>query len=640
MIFSKVSAVRFFLKTYFFAGILTAASLVQACHIQTTVPGHWERLKTSKECVLAKKFLKWKALEDDNASFEAITDFFHANPSWPNQVLLKRKAEQAIHEGTSKDKIRYWFRRNYPVTAAGAVAFAKVAQTEKDREIIESIFPTIDFSEKEFKIFIHVAKHLLKNKDYINRFDDRMKSEKLDAARMVLPYLPKDYKNVGIERLRLASKSHLRTKNPLEKRLNIHFPGYLWQYALYLLKTERDDDLFRMLNEKVVVAAETLDPELWWTTIRRILARRMLDKKKYKEAYDIAAHSKTTKGTEFTEAQWLKGWIDLRFLKRPKEAFHEFQILYDRAETPLNLSKAAYWAARAAEAHNNKAEMNKWLEKASKHLALFYGQLAHDMLQKPFPKKDFEISPAENKAFNDIEIVRVIRLLHKIGETEMSEPFFWKLAINITKPDEHELLIKLAAEVAGPHAAVQVTKIGAKHVMPIIKEAYPQVEKAHMPALSNEFDVNIHALIHAIIRQESRFKFQTTSRKGAKGLMQILDGTAHQVSRGAGIPYSNIYDPKSNIALGEAYLKSLLRQYKGSLILTIAAYNAGPNRVDKWVQQFGYPGEKGGVEPVEWIERIPYKETRFYVHRVLENYWLYSIIFDGIPISFWYKKLY
>ncbi len=609
------------------------ASSAECCDIETSVPGNWSLLKTKKDCDLAKKILLWKSLEDDDASFEEITDFYHDNPAWPNQIALKRKAEQVIDDDTPKEKILKWFHKNPPVTASGAIAFAKIAHSSKDTKIIEEIFPKIGFSKKELESFIKAAHGLLKNKDYINRFDHMMKSEQVEDAEMILPYLPKGYLSVAKDRLALA-------KGHFQKRKNVNLPGYLWQYAISLLKAEKNDELFKMLKEKKVLAVETLDPELWWTSIRRVLVRRLLEKKRFKEAYEVSSNSKMSKGIEFAEAKWLEGWINLRFLKRPKEALSSFQLLYDRAETALNLSKAAYWAARASEVQKNEKHKREWLEKASKHRASFYGQLANDMLQKPFPPEDLVVSKAENKAFEEMEIVRVIRLLHKVCNIELSELFFWKLAISVSKPDEHELLIKLASEVAGPYAAVQVTKIGAKHVMPIINESYPQVEKAHMPSLSSAYNVNIHALIHAIIRQESLFKLQATSHRGAKGLMQILDGTAKLIAKQSGIQYSNVYDPKSNIALGEAHIKGLLKRYEGSLILTLAAYNAGPSPVDRWVKQFGYPGEPDGFEAVEWIAMIPYRETRHYVERVLENYWRYSVSFDGIPIKAWHKSLF
>lgn len=633
----KIGLNPLFLKSYIALITMIMMSVAFArCPIHTDQPGNWTNL-SGQDCILAQKIIYWKSLEDrTDVRFEEITDFFQKNPNWPNQVALKRKAENAITGTTSPKKMRVWFLKNPPVTAKGSIAFVthviKLGQTHESK-IISQFFPKITFSKKELKTFMERAHPYIKNTDLINRFDALMKEDQVDAAEMMLPYLPKGYVDLAKDRIKLAQGQSV-------KRRNTNMPGYLWQYALYLLKTKKDNELVNFLNERTTSKAETMDPALWWTTIRRVLLRRFLEDQNYTKAYQMALHAKTTTGAEFAESKWLKGWIRLRFLKQAKEALEDFKDLYERTDTALHFSKAAYFAARAASSLKNKTLEREWLEKASHHRASFYGQLAHDMLGKSFKPKDMVVSESERKAFEKLELVRVIRLLKKIGNVEMSELFFWKLGINITRPDEHELLIKLAANVAGPYAAVQVTKIGAKHMMPDIEEAYPQIASNAMPPLSPHESVNIHALIHAIIRQESRFNARVTSPKGAKGLMQILDGTAKLVAKASGGKAGNLYDPKTNIALGESYLRQLLQRYNGSLILTLAGYNAGPARADKWAQSFGSPGDKNGFDAVEWMAMIPFKETRHYVERVLENYWRYVVAFDGVPIDNWHRVLF
>lgn len=628
-----MTLLKLFSQILLLKGYLLLIPDAEACSIQTQVPGNWKILKTGTECDLAKKILYWKSLEGEAGTFEAIITFFLNNPSWPNQVALKRKAEESITPNVPKDAILKWFRKNTPVTAKGITSFMGHACSEKDQLILEEAFQNVVFSKKELTLFIQASRHLLKEKDYINRFDKLMKNDRLGEAEMMLPYIPKSYLSIAKDRLQLG-------RGHFVKRQATTLPGYLWQYCVYLIKTHEDTELLNVLKEKNVIAAEAQDPELWWTTIQRIVARRMLEEKRMNDAFMIVKDTKSTKGVEFAEAKWLEGWIKLRFLNRPKEALADFQNMYEKADTALRLSKAAYWAARAAKSANDKEAMGEWLEKASGHNASFYGQLAGDLLQKTFTKKEFVASKTGDQAFEELELVRVIRLLKKVNNAPLSELFFWKMAMNVSGPDEHEQLIKLASHVAGSHAAVQVTKIGAKQIMPIIEEAYPKIEKAHIPPLARMDGLNIEALVHAIIRQESLFKVDATSPKEAKGLMQLLDGTAAQMSKKEGIPYQNIYHPKSNIFLGAAYLRKLLNRYNGSLILAIAAYNAGPHRVDKWVVQYGYPRDPKGFEPIEWIQMIPFRETRHYVERVLENYWRYAISFDGVSIQNWNQRLF
>jgi len=603
------------------------------CNIDTNVPGDWSRLKTKADCDLAKKILYWKSLEDrKDVTFEEIANFFIQNPTWPNQIALKKKAELAITRNTDPSIQRKWFRNSPPSTPEGAVAFAKVDRTEGDRKILFDSFNKVAFDKDQLKDFVDNTQDVLNGEDFVKRFNTLMADGKVELAEPMIAYLPQNKKNLARERVTLAQG------HDYVKRLNTTDAGYLWQYAHYLRKAKKDDELLKFLGEEVVQAAEVIQPALFWNE-RKILLRRLIEKKDYKNAYHIASKHKLEKGSDYAEAKWYEGWLNLRFLKRPKEALKDFQDVYDKSDTALFLSKAAYWAGRAADDVKDQKAREAWLQKAAKHLGTFYGQLAHSMLEEPFSKADLTISAKESKQFEALEIVRVIRLLKKVGNVDLSELFFWKLAVSVAKPDEHELVIKLASEVAGAHAAVQVTRIGAKNVMPVIDEAFPKIERASMPPMIEDHGVNIQALVHAIIRQESRFKPTATSPKGARGLMQIMDGTAHLVSRSDNIKYKSLYDVRSNIQLGYAYIRTLLRRYDGSLILAIAAYNAGPSRVDEWVKEFGYPNDPEGFEAVEWISHIPYKETRHYVERVLESYWRYWIAFKGIPINAWYKFL-
>lgn len=617
----------------FFITFFTSCALYASCHIHTSIPGKWEKIKTPAECALAKKILKWKSLEDKpDATFEEIKFFYEKNPDWPNQIALKRKAELAIDDSVSSDVLLAWFRKNPPSTHRGALAFAKVAEPQ-DHDAVKKVFTKVTLSKDDLKRFLEHTRRFLKSADIYDRFHHLMTEERMDEAQMLIPLLPQNYRNIAEERILLAKGQH-------RPKLEVNNPGYLWQYAKYLRKAEKNDELKRFLSEEEVSNAESKQPELWWNE-RKILARRFIEKKHYRDAYNIVQGAQVTHGIEFAESKWLEGWLNLRFLGNARKAYQNFQELYDKVETAISLSKAAYWAGRASEEIKDHKNQKEWLRKASKHLGTFYGQLAHSMLdEEPFKKEDFVISKQEQQAFNQNELVRAIRLLKKVGNIELTELFFWKLAIKLTKPDDHQQLINLASEVAGSHAAVQVTKIGAKHVMPVMEQAYPRLDRLLVPPLFDSYDVNMQALVHAIIRQESRFKSKAVSNRGAKGLMQILDGTAKQIARTDKIKYGSIFDPKSNIALGEAYLRGLLKRYNGSLILAIAAYNAGPHRVDKWVKEYGYPGKSGKIEAIEWIQLIPFHETRNYVERVLENYWRYTISFKGLPIKEWHKKLF
>lgn len=600
------------------------------------------------ECRLLKTIGTWQALDEKKrVTFEEVAAFYQANPNWPNQIALRRRAEEVIDDTTSKNVLRRWFSTYAPLTSNGLMWFARVMPLQQAKDAVRTLknaFMKIALSEDDLVELKTLTHGVLTPTDYALRFDARMQANDDGGAKLLLPFLSSSY--AGVARARLALSKGAQSGASGIARAAYTIPGYVWQYGVYLLKTQQDKRLQAFLKDPDVIRAEKQNSELWWTSIRRIFVRRLLEQGRPQDALSMALGTPATQGSAYSEALWLRGWIRLTFLNNPKQAQQDFNNLYALGREFVNLSKAAYWAARASKAADPKMRM-LWLKRAAENRQDFYGQLALTELGHKISQKDFIVSAKESNAFNNMELVRVIRLLKKIGLPHMSNLFFWKLAMYLTRPDEHTLLIKLASQVGGAYPAVQVTKIGSKFVLPLMKEAYPQVEKSQMPNLTKAFGVNIQALVHAIIRQESRFDKKATSHRGAKGMMQVVDPTARDVSRKYGITYKDLYNTKDNIRLGQQYIQELLTRYNGSLILAIAAYNAGPGRVDQWVKKMGYPQTIGQskhdgiheMDVLEWIQMIPFRETRFYVEHVLENYWCYAVALDGIPIKNWMQAL-
>jgi soluble lytic murein transglycosylase len=328
-----------------------------------------------------------------------------------------------------------------------------------------------------------------------------------------------------------------------------------------------------------------------------------------------------------TQAEFLAGWLALRFLDRPEDASRHFRALYENVSTPISLSRGAYWAGRAAEALRRPEEAAQWYGLAAQHVTTFYGQLAAERLSPggllvmpAEPEPDAETAAA----FAGRELVRIARMLNRISpEGDREGPFVRRLGLDAATAEEHVLTSRLALDLARPDLAVWAGKQGVQNAV-IAAAGYPVID---MPRSGNPDP----ALVHALIRQESTFDRRAVSPAGARGLMQLMPGTAQEVARKLGITHSNVRltdDPEYNVTLGSWYIQNLLERFNGSYVLAIAAYNAGPARVQGWLRQFGDPRAEG-IDPVDWIELIPIYETRNYVQRVLEGMYVYRARLNG-----------
>lgn len=343
-------------------------------------------------------------------------------------------------------------------------------------------------------------------------------------------------------------------------------------------------------------------------------------KKNYAQALRVIAPHGELKGEALADALWLKGWLQLQHLGNAAESYKAFFKLYTSVTTPVSKARAAYWAARAAEKNGNPEIANEWLEKAARYPSVFYGQLAfkalHPSAPLPLPAPP-EATGAERQQFEADARVKVIRLLAQRGDDKMRDLFLTSLGLRLNTPAEFALLAELASDVGGIAAGVEAAKLALRDGTVIIPAGWPRV--ALPPGLALE-----PALTLAITRQESEFNADARSPADARGLMQLLPSTAKHIADKQGIAYSPsmIMDPSTNLTLGSLYLGHVIDGFDGSYILGIASYNAGPGNVRKWIAARGMP-PKNLHGAIDWIESIPFGETRNYVMRVLENVSIY-----------------
>jgi soluble lytic murein transglycosylase len=434
----------------------------------------------------------------------------------------------------------------------------------------------------------------------------------------MLPLVPTDWRSLGEARLAFAAQASnaevVAARVPAKLRTN---PGLLYEELRW--RTRKD-----MVNAAVQVLlsqpGDLVRPAAWWVE-RQIIARRVLATGNAALAYRLVEQHGLIEGNAYTEAEFLQGYIALRYMKNPVLAFDHFARILTRVGTPYAKARAGYWGGRAAEAQAKPELAAKWYAVAADHMVTFYGQLAAHKLgddAPPHPVPEPVPDPAELARFNQNEVVRATRLFLELGYREESKVFLINMADNATTPAEFAMLATLGESNGRIDLAIAVAKRAIDAGTPLMIHGYP------VTAIPSGGAVE-HALLFAVTRQESGFDREAVSRAGARGLMQLMPATASDIANKVQLPFSAerlTADGAYNVLLGRAYLETLIDDFGGSYPLAIAGYNAGPGRVRQWLRDYGDP-RGGKIDMVDWIENIPLSETRNYVQRVLENLQIY-----------------
>jgi len=398
-------------------------------------------------------------------------------------------------------------------------------------------------------------------------------------------------------------------------------PGLLYERARWRRRKGRDDAAYELLKD---IPAGTPFAHKWWIE-RSILARRMLAKGHISEAYRLVAANGLSSGARYVEAEWIAGWIALRHLDDPKTAREHFARIVRRVNYPIIKARAAYCAGRAAEVAGNRQVAATSFSEASRYDTTYYGQLAAARMGGTVRLISASIEPTDSdiSTFNRDERVHAVKMRNQIGASDYIQPFVRALLGGTTKLVRQFLTANLATEIGRRDIAVRAGRKAYRTGSPLPEIAYPVIS---MPSGHPE-----QALLHAIVRQESNFDAAAISPAGARGLMQLMPRTARSVASLLRVRFSQdrlIRDSSCNIKLGRAYLGQILTRFDGSYILAIASYNAGPSAAVRWVRQFGDPRDPG-VDVIDWIESIPYRETRNYVQRVMGNLQVYRARIGG-----------
>jgi soluble lytic murein transglycosylase len=357
----------------------------------------------------------------------------------------------------------------------------------------------------------------------------------------------------------------------------------------------------------------------------------LLSKGDAKRAYAAAAGYIDGPEGRVVEARFHSGWIALSFLKDAKSAATHFAKMAKLATLPDSVTQANFWLGRALQQAGDKAGSKAAFTAAAAYPTIYYGLLARDELGlKPVEIRAMPAWQDSENAFNNREIVQAINLLVANGENDKAGSLLRNLAQSLKSGGELVLAARLAQTIDAHHLAILIADIADKRGMPLDLYSFP---KDGLP-ITKLASID-KAAVYAVARQESRFQINAVSSSGARGLMQLMPGTAKETAAKIGLSYSAAKltsDPVYNAQLGASYLGTQLMTYDGSLLLAAAAYNAGPGNANKWIAAFGDP-RSAKVDPVLWVELIPFQETRKYVQRVFGNYMVYRARLGGSEID-------
>lgn len=602
--------------------------------------GDWPSAHTiaaGAEDPLVAKLVVWLDATRPNGggSFYEITGFAIDNPQWPSQRTLRMRAEQAIDENIPDDAILAWFSRNEPLTLTGAQRYAGalLASGENARagQVVRAGWASTDAQtvEDEERFFALYAS-VLTEEDHVRRLDRLLWAGRIAPAQRLLPRLSYEHQALGEARIALrqlnANGPDLAALVPAELQGD---PGLVYDQVRWYRRKGNDEAARQLLT---MWRADYAQPDQFWQE-RAQLARQALSRGDAAGAYAVAGEHGFVDGSERADAEWLAGWIALRFLQRPDVAATDFLEMFETVRHPVSRARGAYWLARAAQARGDADAALLWHKTAAEHGYAFYGQLSAAEIRPGEPlhlPPEPQLDPSGEARFREHELTRAVSLLAAAGSRDAQRTFITRLAELDESRAWKSKAATLAGEVGRADLGVVVARQSIRGGMPLIGPGYPLLSAVDNASAGVETP-----LVLAIIRQESSFDTSATSPAGAQGLMQLMPGTARDVSAKLGIGYSPsslIASPEYNVSLGSAYIADMLQRFDGSYILALAAYNAGPSRVNQWLATNGDP-RSGTETAVDWIELIPFNETRNYVQRCLENLQVYRAKTDNVQLA-------
>ena len=610
--------------------------------------------------------LEWRRLTASNiASFDQLSRFLMANRDWPDAEKLRVRAEKAIAlDSYDPQRTLAFFQAYPPRTPSGdlrlALALNATGRRDEANAAARRAWTGGIIDDMEVSRALGFFSGAFSPADHDARMDRLLWTGSTIAAGRQLSYTSPEKRAIFAARLAMRSgavdaalqSAAVESANPALLRTDA---GYITDKATWLRKGGRVGEARALLAAPRALAKAPTDTEEWLETL--LTNARAADAAGDKQtAFNIAKQiddsfapgvvireAPLSVRDDYTSLAWLAGQLAFKDLRRPAEAVRLYRAYGEAARSAQTRTKGFYWAGRAALAAGDRDTANRYFADAAEHYDQFYGQLSLERLNRPQPRPKpeptIQVSSDQKRAFEDDRLVRAARALGEIGAWREQSQFLRALAQRASSPADHVLAGQLASSIGRPDLGVMIGRSAQANSLDAVEvSGFPTVR------VPSGHESN-WTFIHAITRQESQFDRQAISHAGARGMMQLMPGTAREVAGKLGLAYdagSLTADTNYNMTLGSTYFQQMLSYFGGSYPLAVAAYNAGPGNVNKWLRANGDP-RGGGIDIVDWIEAIPIFETRNYVQRVLENAVVYDTLRDGrslpqAPLSFYLGK--
>jgi len=576
---------------------------------------------------VALEAYEWLRLRQPGITdFERVAVWIETHPDWPDERRIQSHGEGVLSPGLfPATKLVNFFDRNSPYTGKGAALYAEalqaVGQHERANQIAIDAWLHKDLTtEYEGRLISRFGNVLRPLND--QRLDNLIWRTRLTPAKRHLRRVSGPMRALGTARIALLKNEDnvdgLVASVPPVLRGD---PGLAYARMVWRKKRGLRSGAEEMMLE--ASAQNRLGNAEKWGDERALFVREALDAKRHKRAYALAAGHGISSGKYFADMEWIAGWIALRRHNDPKRALIHFSRLHRGVKTPVSKARAAFWAGEAAIAMNDQAAATEWRSEGAKYQSAFYGQLASERLTGQARLNiPGQIAPASGQCTKDHRVA-VGSALALGGAIVPARTFFYDAAKSCNNANEVKALGLIAEQQGAFRISVGLSRKVREDGIFIPEISHPLV-RLPIQGCRNETAPE-RALTLSIARQESGFDPTAGSSAGAQGVMQVMPATAKRTVGATGMRYSRARlgsDRNYNAIIGQCYLSRLLERFEGSYPLAIASYNAGPGRIDSWIDRNGDP-RQGEISMVDWIERIPFHETRNYVQRVLENVAVY-----------------
>jgi soluble lytic murein transglycosylase len=604
------------------------------------------RVGVSQDAGINAAISQWRALQQSDAlGFSTYASFITTNPGWPGEDRMRRLAETSIYaDSVEPNQVVAFFARFPARTAVGnarnAVALNALGRTAEARIAARAAWTGGSLAPTDEARLFSLFGSGFTQADHDIRADKLLWGNDLAGAERMLTYASPARRPVIQARVAFRRKApDAALKMQAAEAYGASDAGFLADKAMWMRNTGNWIAGRQLLANRQPLTFRPSDAEKWYEVLLAN-ARAAAADSQWSFAYAISAKldDAYAPGTDvsvrpigerddYTSLAWLAGTTAFYNLNRPGDAVEMFRRYATAARSPQTQSKGYYWAGRAALASGDQASASSYFQRASAFPDQYYGQLALERTGQPVPapstvNRDVELSASDRAAFANRSVVRAAKALGQMGYWEDQSKFARAIAANADSDKDHYLAAELAQNLGRPDLGVMVGRRAVSSGL----SGYGTSSFPRVPVPS-EHQSN-WTMIHAIARQESQFDRAAISHAGARGLMQLMPGTARETAGKIGLGYNPgalTTDPSYNIQLGSTYFQSMLRYYGGSFPLAVAAYNAGPGNVNKWLAANGDP-RMPGADMLRWIEQIPIYETKNYVQRVLEN----AVVYDAM----------